>query len=154
MLALMGELVRSLTFSRDVAVLVAQVAPVLLIAFVVEVRALATRRTLEDKGLTGLIWIVVVSFVTLMTACLVIVNGEDRLTGWAALSAWVWAVAPLFTLFSLVAMAAWAAIRVATVDVGAREERDEKIDGLLKEPGWRWLLGLRKKSPRAKVNPS
>jgi hypothetical protein len=139
----MADWVTALTFSREVAVLVAQVAPVLLIAFVVEVRAIATRRALDGKDLTALIWIVVATFGLLLVGCLVLVNGVAVLVGWPALGAWAYVLILLGSMVALVAMSTWAATVVTTADVRIRSNREESVDALLTQPGWRWFIGRR-----------
>lgn len=139
----MGDWIETWAFSREVAVLAAQVAPVLLIAFVVEVRALATRRAIESKDRTWLIWYMFGAFAVLMIGCLLIANGADVIRGAWAVSAWFLVVVGLGVMAVFVAITSWAAIGVATIDAGRQKTRDDLIDELLAQPGWRWLIGRR-----------
>jgi len=59
----------SVTFSREIAVLAAQVAPVLVIAFIVEVRAIGERRRIEGKDSIFLVWMIFGSFALLLGTC-------------------------------------------------------------------------------------
>ena len=127
-------------FSRDVAVLLAQVAPVLVIAFVVEFRALAERASIEGRDVRTLLWWVFGSFGALMLTCLLVVNGGTDIEGQLASLAWLISVCSLGLLTLYVALAAWAAVRLVARDAVESKTRTDAHDQRLKSPGWRWFL--------------
>lgn len=133
-------MVDDIVFSRDVAALLAQVAPVLVIAFVVEFRALAEHVSVQGGDLRALIAIVFSSFGALLITCLLVVNGSEEVRGYLALLAWTISLASLSLLIVYVAFAAWAAVRVITRESVASTIRTDARAQRLKEPGWKWLL--------------
>ena len=143
----MAEWIETWTFSQEVAVLSAQVAPVLLVAFIVEVRALAARRAIESKDRTWLIWYMFATFAVLMLGCLLIANGADVIRGACAVSSWSLVIVGLGVMGVFVAITSWVAIGVATTDAARQKTRDDFIDELLAQPGWRWLVGRRARDP-------
>lgn len=141
--------VEGIRFSREVAVLVAQVAPILAIAFVVEVRAIGERRQIEGKDSRVLLWIAFGSLTVLLWSCLRYVNGPLQVFGMDALIAWTGILSLLGIQIAFVAAAAWAALRLASMDAIEEQARSGRFDRHLREPGWKWLLrGGPQPSPR------
>ena len=130
----------SIVFARDVAVLAAQIGPVLVIAFIVEFRALAERRSIEGGDVRGLLWVVFASLAVLLAVCLIIVNTETDLRGLPAAWAWALVVTSLSLLVIYVALAGWAAVRTATDDSEEARLRNDALEQRLRMPGWKWLL--------------
>jgi len=130
----------SITFSREIAVLAAQVAPVLVIAFIVEVRAIGERRRIEGKDSRLLIWMVFGSLALLLGTCFLYANGPSEIVGEKALLAWVAIVTLLGFQIVFVAMAAWAGLRVSSDEGDEDKDRAERLDMHLRQPGWKWLL--------------
>lgn len=130
----------NIVFTREAAMLIAQIGPVLVIAFIVEFRAIAERRSVEGRDVRSFVWIVFVSLTVLLAVCLTVVNSEDDWRGQAAISAWVFVLVPLAVLLLYVAMAAWAAVQVATRDADDERMRSDALDQRLRLPGWRWFF--------------
>ena len=129
-----------IVFSRDVAVLLAQVAPVLVIAFVVEFRALAERASVQGRDIRILLWWVFVPFGALLLTCLLVVNSGRDLEGPWAVVAWVVSACSMGLLIVYVALAAWAAVRLVTRDAIESKARTDAHDQRLTNPGWKWFL--------------
>lgn len=135
----------AIRFHKDVAVVCAQVAAVLIVAFLVEVRAIGARRAIEGRDLR---WVLVLSFsvfALLIAGCFVAINGPDVLHGNEALTMWVWVGALLIGLAFFVALAGWAAIEVASADAKSDRDRKKRIDRHLSTPGWVWFFRGRRR---------
>lgn len=127
-------------FSRDVAMLLAQIGPVLVVAFIVEFRALAERASVEGRDLRVLLGIVFGSLGTLLVVCVSVVNGQENLRGTPALWVWGFSVGALALLVWCVALAAWAAVVLTARDAAENRVRTDARDHQLRSPGWKWFL--------------
>lgn len=129
-----------LVFSRDIAALAAQVAPVLVVAFVVEVRALGERRRFADRDAKVLVFLVFGSLFFVLAAAAAALVGPDTVYGWAAFWNWTMIGLPTLALIALVAIAAWTGLSVSTIDGDEERRRQRRLDSVVAEPGWRWFL--------------
>ncbi len=128
-------------FSRDVATLAAQIGPLLVVAFIVEFRAVADRRSMEKSTALVMLWIVFGSLALLLLVSLFIVNGSRDLHGAAAAWAWTLTLTPLAMLLFYVAIGALAAVRVASQDADEAHAAADSREQHLRQPGWKWFLG-------------
>lgn len=127
-------------YSRDIAMLAAQIGPVLLVAYVVELRAIAERRSLEGSDARSMVWFVSAVLGLLLVTCFVVVNGAEDLTGDPALTAWVFTLMPLSILIFFVGVAAWAAVRISAHDADGAQAKGDASDHHLRTSGWKWSL--------------
>ena len=111
-------------YSTDVAGLAAQLAAILVIAFMVELRALGLRRALDGKDARVLLGFTFGSFGMLLTVALVVVNGGLDVRGTVAAWAWFLTAAPLLLLTFQVALAGWAGMQISEQDVRKRERSE------------------------------
>lgn len=140
-----------LVFSRDIATLAAQVAPVLVVAFVVEVRALGERRRFAERDARVLVFLVFGSLFFVLAAAAAALVGPATVSGWPAFWSWLTIGLPTSTLVALVGIAAWTGLSVSTIDGDEERKRQQRFDSVLGQPGWRWLLHGGRKVPLAPV---
>lgn len=116
-----------------------------MVAYVVELRAIAERRSLEGKDATAMVWFVFAVLALLLVTCFIVVNGGDDLSGNSALTAWIFTVVPVAILFFYVGLAAWTAVRIASRDADDAIARNDARDHHFRTSGWKWLLRGRPK---------
>ncbi|MGY6498766.1 MAG: hypothetical protein ACXIUP_11120 [Microcella sp.] len=129
-----------IVFSPNVASLTAQLAAILVVAFMVELRALGSRRAVKGKDARSLLGYAFGSFGIVVIASLFLLNDGGVLKGGSALLAWIVIIMPLSLLAFCVGIAGWASIQISEQDVGKRKQREQLVDARLREPGWKWLL--------------
>lgn len=130
----------SIFFSRDVASLTAQLAAILVIAFVVEFRALARKRALQDRGFNVILLIPFLCFGIVVFISLVVLNGEGGLWGVPALTSWVLTAGSLGLMLFYIAVIVRAMVAISAEDIRIQNERDQLIESRLRFPAWRWLF--------------
>lgn len=129
-----------LVFTSEIATLAAQVAPVLVVAFVVEVRALGQRRSFSKGDARVLTVLVFGSLGAVLVAAAVALLGPDVVSGWAAFWSWVFIGVPIGLLVASVCIAAWTGLTVSSMDGDEERKRQRRQDEVMARPGWRWFL--------------
>lgn len=129
-----------IAFTRDIAVLAAQVAPVLVVAFVVEVRSLGERRSMSGKDARSFPMLVFGALAIVLFAASMILLGPERSYGLQALWSWLGVGLPTIFLVAMVAAAAWAGLTVSSFDGAEERKRQEQVNAVLNAPGWLWFF--------------
>ena len=137
-------------FPKDVAILAAQVAPVLVVAFIVEVRALAQRRRFAGRDARWLPTFVLGALVLVLVSASLVLVGPDMAFGPIALLWWSLIGLPVLFLIAMVWLAAWAGLEASGQEADDERLRREDVDRLLDGPGWRWFLWGRARSKNSR----
>lgn len=130
----------ALYYARDIALVSSQVAPLLVVAFVVEVRSLGERRPIGGADARWLVFLAFGSLASVLITGAFVINGDGGVSGPWALAAWAFTGVPIVLLVTLVGIAAATGLAVAAEDLEAETKEAEVLRRHYREPGWKWFV--------------
>lgn len=129
-----------IVFERDLAVLAAQLSALLVVAFVVEIRAVGSKRGVDERDAWQLPLMVFSPLVAVLIVAAIVMLTPGGVEG--PLAVWLLVVVGVAIAFlvSMVWLAAWAALAVTGREAAEERRRRARVDRWRKTPGWRWFI--------------